>query len=148
MNPEHPPHDLPAPCIIDQGIVVHKEDMKRLLNGLSHVKYIHSLDGVCQSQGEGWILEVFADHQQATLVMNQSLYLNVYSFDYLQLSRNAEAQTVINLWQDQRHLQLIPQTNPVSTPPTNHRLDADTLEAMMTQMLSAQWDVQLDDDLF
>lgn len=148
MNPDHASQDLPAPCVIDQGIVVHKEDMKRLLNGLKHVKYIHSLEGVCQSQGEGWILEVFADRQQATLVMNQSLYLNVYSFDYLQISCNTEAQTIIHLWQDQRHLQLIPQISPASAPPAHPYLDAHTLEAMMTHMLSAQWDVQLDDDLF
>jgi len=65
---------LPAPCIIESGILVNKEDIKKLINDLTQVRYIHTLDGKVQNQGKGWILEVFNDATQATMVVNSSLY--------------------------------------------------------------------------
>jgi len=86
-------YQLPAPCIIESGILVNKEDIKRLINDLTQVRYIHSLDGVIQNQGQGWILEVFNDSTQATVVINNSLYINIQSFDYLQLNQVSPQET-------------------------------------------------------
>ena len=47
---------LPAPCIIDSGIIVNKKDMQRLLRDLEHVRYHHFLDGNLQSEGEGYVI--------------------------------------------------------------------------------------------
>jgi hypothetical protein len=146
MNPDRSSPSLPAPCIIDSGIVVNKEDMRRLLNDLGRVRYIHTVDGQPHSSGEGWIVEVFADSHQATLVANQSLYLNVQSFDYLHLNLAPDRQTYFDLIQDSRRLRLIPLAGGLQDPETHRSLDAETLEEMVTQVLSAHWDVQLDDD--
>jgi hypothetical protein len=101
---------------------------------------------VIQSEGEGWIVEVFADYQQSTLVANYSLYLNTYSFDCLRLTRSPDGETYFDLIQDNRQLRLIPLSNPLQDPDMKARLNADTLEAMVTQVLSAKWDVQFEDE--
>jgi hypothetical protein len=127
-------------------MIVNKEDMRRLLNDIGRVHYLHTLDGFIQSEGEGWIMEIFADATQATLVANHSLYLNLQSFDYLILDSDDEAQTCFELVQENRHLRLTPLSSPLQEDGPNSYLDVEALEAMVTQVLSAQWDVQLDDD--
>lgn len=139
-------HQLPAPCIIDFGTLVNKDDIRRLLNDLSRVRYIHTFDGKLQSEGEGWIVEVFADPHQATIVANNKLYLNVYSFDYLQIHLSPDQETYFDLIQDNRQLRLIPLSNCLQDYDETQKLDAEALEAMVTQVLSARWDVQLDDE--
>lgn len=145
MNQEQRYCALPAPCIVESGILVNKDDIKRLINDLTNVRYIHSLDGKVQNEGEGWILEVFNDPSQATIVVNSSLYINIQSFDYLQISSSQNQETHFNLIQDNRELTLIPLTNTVQQQ-QEQDLDAVALEAMLSEVLSAKWDVQLDDD--
>ena len=145
MDLNKTPHQLPAPCIIEFGTIVNKEDIRRLLNDLGRVRYIHSLDGKACSEGEGWVLEVFSDPNQATIVANGTLYINIQSFDYLQLYQSSEKKVCFDLIQDNRQLRLVPISN-VSQQETAQNLDEAALEAMVTQVLSAQWDVQLDDD--
>ena len=146
MNKSQSPQPLPAPCIIDSGIIVNKEDMRRLLNDVGRVHYLHTLEGLIQSEGEGWIMEIFADATQSTLVANHALYLNLHSFDYLILDSNDEEQTCFELVQENRHLRLTPLSSPLQEEVVNSYLDVEALEAMVTQVLSAQWDVQWDDD--
>jgi hypothetical protein len=136
---------LPAPCIIDTGIVVNKLDMRRLLMDLRHVRYLHLQDNNLQSQGEGYVLEVFTDPQRATLVANHALYLNVDSFDYLELKVSAEGESYFDLVQDHRRLRLIPLTNLLQDH-SSANLNAADLEAVVDQVLSAKWDLQIDDE--
>lgn len=138
-------HRVSAPCIIDTGIVVNKRDMQRLLIDLGRVGYIHSQDGQIQSQGEGYIMEVFADPQRSTLVANHSIYLNVYSFDYLELKQSPEQETYFDLITEDRQLRLIPLSNPLQEEATRN-INAAAFDAVMDQVLSSNWDMQLDDD--
>lgn len=139
-------HSLPAPCIIDKGTVVNKDDMLRLLNSLSRVSYVHSLDHQVQSEGEGFVIEVFADPTQATLVANHGLCLNVLSFDYLELHQSPNREAYYDLVQDNRVLRLVPLANPLQEETTHQNIDEAALEAMLGEVLSAKWDVQIDDD--
>jgi hypothetical protein len=145
MSHHQPSHHLPAPCIIDTGIVINKQDMARLLTDLGRVRYIHTLDGKLQNEGEGYVMEVFADPQRSTLIANQTIYLNVHSFDYLQLNQSPEKEAYFDLIQDNRQIRLIALSNPFQEQSTQ-QINADALEAMVTQVLSAKWDVQIDDD--
>ncbi|MEY2985225.1 MAG: hypothetical protein RLZZ568_1842 [Cyanobacteriota bacterium] len=148
MNSEFSPSQVPAPCIIEQGILVNKDDIKRVLGDLGQVNYSCRWDGQCQGSGQGWILEVFSDVTQATIVTNQSLYLNVNSFDYLQLSVNDQGQTLIDLWQDSRQLRLIPLEGDRYFPdPCQYFLPSD-LESVVSEVLAAQLDMQLDQEGF
>lgn len=143
-NSSNLPASLPAPCIVDNGIVVHKADMLRLLKGLRQVSYIHRQDKAITHTGEGCVAEVFCDPTQATIVANRSLYLNVHSFDYLELITHNE-ETSFALVQDDRCLCLTPLPNADNTP-AGAQLDAATLEAIVSEALSASWDASLDDD--
>ncbi|VXD23571.1 conserved hypothetical protein [Planktothrix serta PCC 8927] len=135
-----------APCIIDTGIVFNKRDMQKLLVDLGRVRYLHIQDGQICTEAEGYILEVFANPQQATLVANHSLYLNVYSFDYLELKQSPEQETYFDLVQEGgRLLRLIPLTNPLQEQ-FNRNFNAAALDAVMDQVLSSNWDSQIDDD--
>jgi hypothetical protein len=145
MSYPQSPRPLPAPCIIDTGIIISKQDIGRLLNDLGRVRYIHTLDGKVQNEGEGCVLEVFADPQRSTLIANHALYLNVHSFDYLQLNQSPEKEPYFDLIQDNRQLRLIPLSNPLQEQSTQ-QFNVDALEAMVAQVLSAKWDVQIDDD--
>ncbi len=137
--------NLPAPCIVDTGIVVNKQDIQRLLTDLHRVRYCYSQDGKALAQGEGCVLEVFADPQRSTLVANLTLYINVLSFDYLELQLLAEQQACFNLVQENFQLQLVPLSNPLQEQ-TTRSLNIAALEAVVAEVLSAGWDVQLDDE--
>ncbi|HBE18899.1 MAG TPA: hypothetical protein DEG17_23200 [Cyanobacteria bacterium UBA11149] len=145
MSYHQPPHQIPAPCIIDRGIIINKQDIGRLLTDLGRVRYIHTIDGELQSEGEGYVLEVFADACRSTIIANQAIYINVCSFDYLELSQSPVKEVHFDLLQDNRQLRLIPLSNPLQDHSTE-QLNAEALEAMVTQVLSAKWDVQVDDD--
>ncbi|NET42913.1 hypothetical protein [Okeania sp. SIO2B3] len=134
-----------APCIIDSGIVVNKRDMQRLLIDLGRVRYIHTQDGQIQSRGEGYILEVFADCQRSTLVANHSIYLNVLSFDYLELGQSLQKETYFDLITEGRQLRLIPLSNPLKEE-AHKNINAAAFDAVMDQVLSSNWDMQFDDD--
>lgn len=137
--------NLPAPCIIDTGMIVNKLDMRRLLADLGRVRYIHIQEGKFQSEGEGDVIEVFANPRRSTLVANHTLYLNIYSFDYLELKQSKEQETYFDLVQDSRCLRLIPLSTPLQER-TTRNLNQTSWEAMMDQVLWARWDAEIDDD--
>lgn len=145
MNSDQSNIRVPAPCIVDTGIVVNRQDIRRLLADLGRVYYIHTQDGQVQSEGEGYVLDVFADPQRSTLVANHALYLNVYSFDYLQLNCSGDRQVFFDLIQDSRQLRLIPLSNPLQEQETKH-FNAAALEAVVAQVLSAKLDAEIDDE--
>lgn len=148
MNQHSRSPKIPAPCIVDIGTIVNKDDMKRLLNDLCHVYYIHSLDNEIQSEGQGCIIEVFNDPIQSTLVANSNLYINIQSFDFLQLSKSANEEICFDLIQDNRQLRLVPISRRSPLPNLEKTIDTAAIEAMMTEVLSAHLDVQFDDDEF
>lgn len=137
-----------APCIVDNGILVNKRDIYRLLSDLGRVRYFDIVEGQVQRQGEGYVMEVFQDATAATLVANRSLYLNLNSFDYACLrdpspAELAEGDTerpsvVIDLVRENRILRLVPLSDPLSDPA---QLWADTraLQAAMADALAASW---------
>ncbi|MEO0540475.1 MAG: hypothetical protein AAFZ80_06380 [Cyanobacteria bacterium P01_A01_bin.105] len=116
--------------------------MLRLLNDLNRVRYIHTDDSEVTQQGEGIVVEAFNAANQATLVANRSLYLNVLSFDYLELG-HCEDGDYFDLIQDRRCLRLIPLSNPLQEQ-TTRSLNAAALEAVVTEALNARWDACLD----
>jgi hypothetical protein len=134
-----------APCIVDNGTIINLQDMQRLLSDLGRVQYVHFQDGTAMSQGEGYILEVFADPYRSTLVANHALYLNVQSFDYLEIGQSSDHIPYFNLVQDTRQLKIVPLSNPLLEHHT-HTLNAAALEAVVADVLSAGWDMQIDDE--
>jgi hypothetical protein len=146
MNHERASHlSIPAPCLIDSGVVVNKADMLRLLQDLGQVQYCHLQDGIPVSEGQGLVMEVFADSQQSTLVANHTLYINVYSFDCLEIGKSDGDGSHFDLVQDNRRLRLMPLSDPMHEHITRS-VNTAALESMVADALSASWDACLDDD--
>jgi hypothetical protein len=144
MNKRPSTTQLPAPCIVDRGIVANKQDMQKLLSGLNRVRYMHIQDGAVTSVGEGIVLDVFADDHQATLVANRTLYLNVCSFDYLEIGQTADLEPYFYLIQDRRQLQLYPLSNPLQEE-RSMELDEAALDAVFDRVLLRNFE-SVDDD--
>lgn len=135
--------NVPAPCIVDHGIVVNKRDIQRLLADLGCVHYCYMHGSTVASEGDGYIQDVFTDARQATLVTNARLYLNVCSFDYLELARSPEGDAQFNLIQDNRTLRLTPLSNPIKEQSSGN-MNVAAIEAMVAEVLSANIDMRLD----
>ncbi|MBO9542242.1 hypothetical protein J7643_16760 [bacterium] len=100
-------------CIVDEGLLVNRRDMVRVLRDLGPVRYQDLIDGEIAHQGEGIIVNVVANDQNATVILNKRLYLNVNAFDYLSLSADEAGGTLVDLVSDQRTLRLIPTSDPM-----------------------------------
>ena len=147
MSYHLPDTKIPAPCIVNTGIVVNKLDIRRLLNDLGRVHYIYTQDHKLLSEGDGDVIEVFANSRRATLVTNNSLYLNVDSFDYLELKQSPQPETYFDLIQEQMCLRLIPLSTPLQER-RNRQFNFTVIEAMMDAVLTARWDAEIDDDCY
>lgn len=146
MNNKDSVRSLSAPCIVDEGILINQDDIKRLLADLCHVNYVHTIDGKVCNEGQGLIQEIFSDTHQSTLIANEKMYINIQSFDYLQLSKSTANKTCFDLIQENRQLRLIPIVKKELCQSIDKNIDAEVIEAMVTEVLSARLDVQLDDD--
>lgn len=103
-------------CIIDQGVLVNRRDMVRILRDLGQVCYQDLVDGEIQRQGEGIIVEVASNDHAATVVVNKRLYLNVQAFDYLKLGCDEAGEAVLELVSNRRSLRLLPLSDPLREP--------------------------------
>lgn len=75
-----------APLIVKEGTVYRTLDIVRSLLTLDAVQYKYVVEGLVVSEGKGWIVRVFYSHDSASLVVNNCLFINVRSFDYLKFS--------------------------------------------------------------
>ncbi len=136
----------PAPCLVETGLLVDKRDMHRLLGDLGRVRYAFFQDDRLMSQGEGAVVEVFCEGTSATMVTNGSLYLNVMSFDCLELGRSAEG-SFFDLMMDDRRLRLSPMTEMMCGGRVSE-LDRAALDAVVADVFAGGWENGLDDDDF
>ena len=80
------------PCIIDKGIIFNKRDMVRILQSLDRVEYKEIIDGKELAEiREGFILEIFEDPIEASIIFNRRLHLNVNSFEFFKITYDFEA---------------------------------------------------------
>jgi hypothetical protein len=145
MSHHLPESQIPAPCIVNTGLVVNKLDMRRLLNDLGRVRYTYIQDGKCLSEGEGDVMDIFANPQRSTLVANSALYINLCSFDYLELGQSPEQETYFDLVQEANRLRIFPLSTPIQER-RERTMNVSAIEVMMEQVLSAKWDAEFDDD--
>jgi hypothetical protein len=101
------------PCIVDEGLVVNRKDMVRILRDLGHVKYSDSQDGTVRTEGEGFVFSVFANYNRSTIFVNKRLYINVNSFSHIALSKLEDGTAAIDLVDDARTVRLVPLTDPL-----------------------------------
>ncbi len=138
----------PAPCIIDVGLVINKKDMLRLLEDLGRVGYEEIRQGQVQRQGEGYVMEVYCDPACATVVVNRTLYLNVNSFDYLELESPPTGRPRFNLVMEGRILRLTPLSDPISEREEERQSEVlQPVGDVLSDVTLADWDEEDDLDL-
>ena len=139
----HPSSSICAPCIVGAGIIANRTDIQRLLCDLGQVQYFDVLEGEIGAKGVGYIMEVFADPNSATVAIGRTLYINVQSFDYLKVSTSLEDRVIFDLVRDSRILRLVPTHVEGEFDPVSMQ-DFNALEAAVADILAASLDAHLD----
>jgi hypothetical protein len=96
----------PAPCIVNEGVLINRTDIIRALETLENVKYSFIVDNEEISSGDGVVVKVFASPDSSTLVVNDCLFLNVLSFNYLRFHKDENDSTAMDLVEDAKTLRL------------------------------------------
>ena len=112
----------PAPCFINEGTIYQKKDMLRALETLENLKYKYIINGKAVREGRGAMLKVFASRQSATLVINNCVFINVLSFDYLNFQSDAAGKTNVELVGEGRTLRLESIDEEIKIPSTNREI--------------------------
>lgn len=99
-------------CLIDAGIIYAKRDMVRVLRDLDRVEYVDLIDNIEVAKGEGYVIEVYANTYDSTLVFNNRLHINVNGFDFLKIRSNPDK--TVELISGHRTIKLKPLTNVLS----------------------------------
>lgn len=100
-------HENQLQCIVDEGILLNRRDMVRVLRDLGLVRYVDLHAGVPRASGEGYVTSVVANSNSSTIIANRRLYLNVNNFEYMRLGLDA-GQTFFDLVDRDRTIRLIP----------------------------------------
>lgn len=92
------------PCIVGSGVVTSQKDMMRVLRGFDHVKYSDVIDGKTLSEDEAFVVEVFANDTESTIIFNRRIHINVENFEYLRMVQSLPG--VVELIEGHRTLRL------------------------------------------
>jgi hypothetical protein len=98
-------------CVVDEGIILNRRDMVRILRDLGHVRYHDLVEGTERARGEGYIAGVYANQSNSTIIVNKRLYIHVNGFDYMRLGRMDELDATIDLVDDRRTIRLVPMSD-------------------------------------
>jgi hypothetical protein len=96
--------DKQIPCIVGIGMITSKKDMMRVLRGFDHVKYSDIIDDKTQSEEEAFVVDVFCNDYESTIIFNRRIYINVQNFEYLRMVQNLPG--VVELIEGHRTLRL------------------------------------------
>ncbi len=128
-------------CLVDSGIVYSKRDMIRVLRDLDRVEYIDFIDSTTVAQGEGYIVEVYINGYDSTIVFNNRLHINVNGFDFLKIKTNPER--LVELISGHRIIQLKPLTNILTTNKAAIEEEIDEQRIALASQLACDNEVDL-----
>lgn len=130
------------PCLVDYGIIYSKRDMIRILRDLDNVQYIDLIDNVTVAHGDGYLVEVFANAYDSTLIFNNRLHINVNGFEILKMK--TEPEKLVELVSGHRTIKLKPLPAP-STVSHNHiEEDIDEQRIALAAQMACDNEVDID----
>lgn len=95
-------------CLVNSGIVYSKRDMIRILRDLDRVEYSDFVDNGIVAHGEGFVMDVYANGFDSTLIFNHRLHINVNGFDFLKICTSPRK--IVELISGHRIIKLKPLT--------------------------------------
>lgn len=128
-------------CVVESGIVYSKRDMVRVLRDLDRVEYIDLIDNSIVAKGEGYVIEVFANSFDSTLVFNNRLHINVNGFDFLKIK--TQPKRVVELVSGHRVIKLTPLSNILKTNQSQIEEEIDEQRLALVSQLSCENEVDL-----
>ena len=128
-------------CLVDSGIIYSKRDMIRVLRDLDRVIYLDLIDNLAVAQGEGYVVEVFVNGFDSTIVFNNRLHINVNSFDFLKIRSNPEK--IVELVSGHRIIKLKPLTNILATNQAAIEEEIDEQRITLASQLACDNEVDL-----
>lgn len=96
-------------CLVEYGTIYSKRDMIRILRDLDRIEYFDLIDNAVVAKGEGYVIEVYANSQDSTLIFNNKLHINVNGFDFLRIKSDPNKE--VELFSGHRIIKLKPLTN-------------------------------------
>ena len=128
-------------CLVEQGIIYSKRDMVRILRDLDRVNYTDLIDNLSVAHGEGYVVEVYANNFDSTLVFNNRLHINVNSFDFLKISSQPDKK--VELISGHRIIKLKPLTNILQANQSRIEEEIDEQRIALASQLACDDEVNL-----
>ena len=128
-------------CLVESGIIYSKRDMIRILRDLDRVLYVDLIDNASVANGEGYVVEVYANSFDSTLVFNNKLHVNVNSFDFLKITSQPEK--LVELVSGHRVIKLKPLTNILLTNQSQIEEEIDEQRVAIASQLACDNEVDL-----
>jgi hypothetical protein len=110
-----------APCLIGRGTTANPADMLRALETLENVEYRFTTHGEVTDEGAAALVKLMADSESATMVVNGCLFLNIFSFRYLDFEPSDSERWRFTLHGDSLTLELVSVPESDETPSTARR---------------------------
>lgn len=98
--------------IVNEGILYNKRDMVYLLRDLGYIVYFEVVRNRVVNKGHGYIMRVCANSEEPTLFLKGRVYINVNSFNYLQVKSGSKGRTIYELHSDVRVIKIVPEDRP------------------------------------
>lgn len=128
-------------CLVESGIVYSKRDMIRILRDLDHVEYVDLVDSIIVAHGQGYVIDVYANSFDSTLVFNNRLHINVNGFDFLKLRSNPKKE--VELISGHRIIKLTPLTNILKANQSQIEEEIDEQRLALSSQLACDNEVDL-----
>ena len=128
-------------CLVDSGMVYSKRDMIRILRDLDRVEYTDFVDNVLVAKGEGFVIDVYANSFDSTLIFNNRLHINVNSFDFLKIKTNPKK--IVELISGHRTIKLVPLTNILKTNQAAIEEEIDEQRIVLASQLACDNEVDI-----
>ena len=129
-------------CLVDYGIVYSKRDMIRVLRDLDKVEYLDLIDNLAVAKGEGYVIEVYANGHDSTIIFNNRLHINVNGFDFLKMKTSPE--NTVELISGHRIIRLKPLTNILKTNQAALEEEIDEQRIALASQMACDNEVDLD----
>lgn len=130
------------PCLVEYGIIYSKRDMIRILRDLDRVEYVDLIDNLTVAEGEGFVIEVYANTFDSTLVFNNRLHINVNGFELLKIKTTPEK--TVELVSGHRTIKLKPLTNLLKQNQSHIEEEIDEQRIALASQLACDNEVDID----
>ena len=130
------------PCLVEYGIIYSKRDMIRILRDLDRVQYVDLIDNLTVASGEGFVIDVYANTYDSTLIFNNRIHLNVNGFEILKIRSTPEK--IVELISGHRTIKLKPLTNIMKQSHSQIEEEIDEQRIALASQMACDNEVDID----